>query len=65
MHIVSPLVFHRVPRVVALLALAAIVCVALVLLVYAVTLWTGTGLPRLDGPELAPFRWGDPPPTVG
>lgn len=57
MHIASLHVFRRVPRIVALLALAAIVFVGLVLLVYAVTLWTGTGLPRLDGPELAPFRW--------
>jgi hypothetical protein len=60
MHTDSPLVFRRVPRIVALLALAAIVCVALVLLVCAATLWTGTALPRLDGPELAPFRWYPP-----
>ena len=57
MHTVSPHVFRRVPRIAVLLALAAIVFVGLVLLVFAVTLWTGIGPPRLDGPELAPFRW--------
>jgi len=57
MHIVSPLVYHHAPRIVALLALAGIAFAVLVLLAYAVTLWTGIAAPRLDGPELAPFRW--------
>ena len=60
MHIVSPLVFHHAPRIVALLALVAIASAVLVLLAYAVTLWTGIAVPRLDGPELAPFRWALP-----
>jgi hypothetical protein len=60
MHTDSPLVFRRVPRIVALLALAAIVFVGLVLLVSAATLWIGTDLPRLDRPDLAPFRWFPP-----
>jgi hypothetical protein len=60
MHIVSPLVYRHAPRIGVLLALAAMVFVALVLLAYAVLLWTGIDLPRLDGPELAPFRWSPP-----
>jgi len=60
MHIVSPLVFHHAPRVAVLLALAGIAFAVLGLLAYAVMLWTGTDLPRLDGPELAPFRWTSP-----
>ncbi len=57
MHIVSPLVFHHAPRIVALLALAGIALAVLVLLAYAVTLWTGIAVPRLEGSDLAPFRW--------
>jgi hypothetical protein len=61
----SPHVFHRVPRIAVLLALAAIAFVVLALLVYAATLGSGTALPRLDGPELAPFRWYPPSANFG
>jgi hypothetical protein len=60
MHIVSPLVFRHAPRIAVLLALAGIAFAVLGLLVFAVMLWTGIDLPRLDGPELAPFRWTPP-----
>lgn len=57
MHTVSPLVYHHAPRIVALLALAGIAFAVLVLLVYAATLWTGIAAPRLEGSDMAPFRW--------
>lgn len=64
MHIVSPLVFHNAPRVVAVLALAGIVVAVLGLLAFVVLPFIGIDAPRLDGPELSPFRWTDPPSTV-
>ena len=60
MYIVSPLVFRHVPRIAALVALAGIAIVALALLAYAAMALAGIDLPRLDGPELAPFRWTTP-----
>jgi hypothetical protein len=60
MHIVSPLVFHHGRRIAVLLGSAGIVCAVLVLLAYVVMLWTAMDLPRLDGPELGPFRWSIP-----
>lgn len=60
MHIVSPPVFHHAPRIAVLLALAVIACAVLGLLAFAVMWLTEIGVLRLDGLELAPFRWTPP-----
>ncbi|MEA2621917.1 MAG: hypothetical protein QOH61_827 [Chloroflexota bacterium] len=65
MDTVLPLVSRRVPQIVALLILAAIVVCGLALLAYVVALSAGTDLPRLDGPQMAPFRWTDLPMGLG
>ena len=54
-----PLVFHRVHASVGLLGLVVLGLVMLGLL--ALVAWSviGVAAPRLDGPELAPFRWGN------
>jgi hypothetical protein len=57
MNTVSLLVSRHALPTAALIALLAIACVAVGLLVFAVASWIGIGAPRLDGPELAPFRW--------
>ena len=57
MHIDSPLVFRHAQRLGMAIALAVIAFVALALLGYAVTQLIVTGVPSLDLPDLAPFRW--------
>ena len=52
-----PLVFQRARASTGPLALAVIGLVMLALLAFVVLSFIGVAAPRLDGPELAPFRW--------
>jgi hypothetical protein len=63
MHIDS-LAFRHAQTAAALFALAAVAFVVLTLLAYAVLQLTVTGVPSVDGPQLAPFRWTPIPVSV-
>jgi hypothetical protein len=54
-----PLVFHRVRATAGPLGWVVLGLVILALLAFVAWSFTGTVAPRLDGPELAPFRWGN------
>ena len=64
MPIGSLLVSRRVQLTVGLLTLAVILCGALVLLACAGHLFGPTGVPRLELPEVGPFRWEGLPQNV-
>ena len=53
-----PLVFHRARATVGPLGLVVLGLVVLGLLAFVASSFTGIVTTRLDGPELAPFRWG-------
>jgi sulfite exporter TauE/SafE len=57
MRTVLPLVYRHVRWREFLPAVAVIAMIILGLLAFAGTWSGGTALPRLDGPDLAPFRW--------
>lgn len=54
---VLPLAYRHVRDNAGLVALATIGLVALALLVFVVLFFVALPVHRLDGPELAPFRW--------
>src|SRR3954454_15186116 len=53
-----PLVFQRARASTGPLAMVVVGLVILALLAYDALSFIGIAAPRLDGPELAPFRWG-------
>src|SRR3954452_10586154 len=53
-----PLVFQRARASTGPLAMVVVGLVILALLAYVALSFIGIAEPRLDGPELAPFRWG-------
>jgi hypothetical protein len=55
-----PLVFHHARTNAGLLGLVVVGLVILALLAFVASSFIGIAPPRLDGPELAPFRWGPP-----
>jgi hypothetical protein len=55
-----PLVFQRARASAGLLGLVVLGLVMLALLAFVASSFVGIAAPRLDGPELAPFRWGPP-----
>ncbi len=60
MNLASSFGYRHAPRIVALLAWVVLAWSVLVLLAFVVQLLLGAhGVPTLEGPHLAPFRWSE------